>query len=91
MSREILKKLMSEFEEPGEFSVLQGRRRKRILNETAKEVALAVFERAYSSRYSSASTRAVMHPNVVRDQSLHPNYITVRGGFTADFILGPLF
>ncbi|GBM20337.1 hypothetical protein AVEN_221070-1 [Araneus ventricosus] len=30
-------------------------------------------------------------PNVVHEQSLHPDYISVMYGFTADYLLGPFF
>lgn len=59
MSRQALKKMMTKFEETGELRVLQGRGRKRISQETAEEVALAVVDRASASQYSVTSARAV--------------------------------
>ncbi|GBN09925.1 hypothetical protein AVEN_216281-1 [Araneus ventricosus] len=59
MSRQALKKMIIKFEETGESGVLQGRGWKRLSNETAEEVALAVVERASGSQYSSRSARAL--------------------------------
>ncbi|GBN13602.1 hypothetical protein AVEN_260752-1 [Araneus ventricosus] len=59
MSRQALKKMITKFEDAGELGVLQGRLRKRLSNETAEEVALAVVEIASGSQYSSTSARAV--------------------------------
>ncbi|GBL61795.1 hypothetical protein AVEN_273679-1 [Araneus ventricosus] len=59
MSRQALKKMIIKFEETGESGVLQGRGWKRLSNETAEEVALAVVERASGSQYSSRSARAM--------------------------------
>ncbi|GBN03904.1 hypothetical protein AVEN_221701-1 [Araneus ventricosus] len=48
MSRQALKRMITKFEETGELGVLQGRWRKRLLNETAEKVALAVVDKCSS-------------------------------------------
>lgn len=85
-----LKKMISEFEEIGKFTELQGRRWKQISNVTTEELALAVVERAFTSQYSSIRPRVLSHP-VIHKQSMHSNYITISGGFMAGFILDPFF
>ncbi|GBN37204.1 hypothetical protein AVEN_110883-1 [Araneus ventricosus] len=57
--------MIIKFKDTGELCVLQGRGRKRLSNETAEEVFLAMAERASGSQYSSKSARAVS-----RDSSL---------------------
>ncbi|GBL83421.1 hypothetical protein AVEN_110719-1 [Araneus ventricosus] len=59
VSRQALKKMITKFEKIGELCVLQGRGRKRLSNESAEEVILAVIERASGSQYSSTCARTV--------------------------------
>ena len=50
MSRQALQKKIQKFEETGHLGVILGRGRKRILNETVKEVAFDAVERESGSQ-----------------------------------------
>ena len=58
MSKQALKKMVQNFKEIEDLSVMRGRRRKRISNEIL-EVAYAVVESESGSRCSASSNRAV--------------------------------
>ncbi|GBO24238.1 hypothetical protein AVEN_98315-1 [Araneus ventricosus] len=57
--RQALKKMITKFEETEDLDLLLGRGRKRLSDETEKEVVLAVVERAADYQYSSICARAV--------------------------------
>ncbi|GBM57538.1 hypothetical protein AVEN_97651-1 [Araneus ventricosus] len=59
MSRQAFKKMITKFEDDGKLGVLKGRWRKRLSNETAEEVAIAVVEIASGSQYPLTSAREV--------------------------------
>ena len=50
--------MIQTFEETKDLGMMRGRGRKRISNETVKEVAFAVVERESGSQYSASSVRA---------------------------------
>ena len=53
--------MITKFEKTGEWSVMLGRLKKQISNETVEEVAFAMVERESDSQYSSSNAQAISH------------------------------